>query len=193
MMCFLVNASIVNAFILWNECSTRRNPNKYAHLDFHCKVAIALIARFFSQKRKQHPWYMLVLLHLNKCPTMIVSTWGNQMVNDASGTWCNSSESHLYMVAVHVTCIFAGWDAIMHTIISCKTKIKTKFQILLFFLLLFFIFFNLFLNLKLDLFFDFLAYFIHLAKFLSISPENTIATPEGQLDLHLCPLSTVTH
>ena len=53
MMWFLVNASIVNAFILWKECSTRRNPKKkYAHLDFHCEVAIALIAGFSSRKRK---------------------------------------------------------------------------------------------------------------------------------------------
>ena len=80
----------------------------------------------------------------------------------------------------------------MHTIISCKTKIKTNSKFFYVFLFIF-NFFTLFLNLKLDLFFDFLAYFIHLAKFLSISPENTIATPEGQLDLHLCPLSTVTY
>ena len=55
MMWFLVNASIVNAFILWKECSTRRNSKKYAHLDFCHEVAMALIAGFLSRKRKAAP------------------------------------------------------------------------------------------------------------------------------------------
>ena len=56
MMWFLVNASFVNAFILWKECSTRRNSKKkYAHLDFRHEVAMALIAGFSSQKRKAAP------------------------------------------------------------------------------------------------------------------------------------------
>ena len=47
------DASIVNAFILWKEFSMQRNPKKkYAHLDFHHEVAMALIARFSSRKRK---------------------------------------------------------------------------------------------------------------------------------------------
>ena len=61
---------------------------------------------------------------------MIVSTWGNQMVKDAGGTLCNiDSERCLHMVAVRVTCIFAGWDAIMHTTVSCKIKIKGIFNV----------------------------------------------------------------
>ena len=56
---FLVNASIVNAFIIYQKVSTRTTKKRYAHIHFRQEVACQLIAGFSGQKRKSEaPMYM---------------------------------------------------------------------------------------------------------------------------------------
>ena len=49
---FLVNCSIVNAFIIYKEKSTRPTKKSYNHLDFRVELAKLLIGNFSSRKRK---------------------------------------------------------------------------------------------------------------------------------------------
>ena len=60
LMWFFVNASVVNAFILWKQCSTRETSKaRYTHLDFHKEVACSLIAGFTCRKwRADAPLYV---------------------------------------------------------------------------------------------------------------------------------------
>ena len=53
LMWFFVNASIVNAFILWKKCTTREmSKARFTHLDFRKEVACSLIAGFTCRKRR---------------------------------------------------------------------------------------------------------------------------------------------
>ena len=52
---FLVNAMIVNAYILYSKTSRRQTKKKYAHLDFRLEIAQGLIAGFSSRKRVAEP------------------------------------------------------------------------------------------------------------------------------------------
>ena len=53
LMWFFVNASIVNAYILWHVKSTRPTSKwRFTHLDFCKEMVYALIGGFSSQKRK---------------------------------------------------------------------------------------------------------------------------------------------
>ena len=66
-MWFLLNASIVNAYILYKMKSARVTKKKYSHIDFHRDVALSLIAGFTSRKRKPHPpMYMGPLMPANE-------------------------------------------------------------------------------------------------------------------------------
>ena len=59
LMWFLVNASIVNAFIIYQKVSTRTTKKRYAHIHFRQEVACQLIAGFSGRKRKSEaPMYV---------------------------------------------------------------------------------------------------------------------------------------
>ena len=52
---FLVNATIVNAYILYRKTSRRQTKKKYAHLEFRLEITQGLIAGFSSRKRVAEP------------------------------------------------------------------------------------------------------------------------------------------
>ena len=67
LMWFLLNASIVNAYILYKMKSARVTKKKYSHIDFCRDVALSLIAGFTSHKRKPDPpMYMGPLMPANE-------------------------------------------------------------------------------------------------------------------------------
>ena len=49
---YLMNTSIVNAYILYCKTLTRQTRKWYAHLDFQLEIAMRLITGFSSRKRK---------------------------------------------------------------------------------------------------------------------------------------------
>ena len=64
---FLVNASIVNAYILYQKTSTRPTKQRYSHLDFCWDLALGLIAGFSSHKHKaKDPPYVSPVMPVNE-------------------------------------------------------------------------------------------------------------------------------
>ena len=64
---FLVNASIVNVYILYQKTSTRPTKLRYSHLDFCWDVVLGLIAGFSSHKCKaEAPAYVGPFMPVNE-------------------------------------------------------------------------------------------------------------------------------